>query len=149
VHLPALPLLCLSVLEREPTRPLIRTRLPADPTIAAGKQNAPERHRSKEGRAQRSKAEGHDARLGPHGVAVEGIYGVEDGGYRERGECIGSFGVGVGRCDACTNKSLFGDYVMWEVYVPSFNLLLSGTEPVSRTVNAPSVRSVKPSVRLK
>jgi hypothetical protein len=99
-HLPALPLLRLIVLEWEPARPLIRTRLPANPAIAAGKQNAPECHRSKEGRAQRSEAERHDARLGPHGVAVEGIHGVEDGGDGESGERVGGLGVGVGGCDA-------------------------------------------------
>ena len=32
---------------------------------------------------------------------------------------------------------------------PSARLLESGTEPVSRTVRTPSVRSVKPSVREK
>jgi hypothetical protein len=33
--------------------------------------------------------------------------------------------------------------------VPSFRRLLSGTEPVRRTVSAPKVSSVKPSVREK
>lgn len=33
--------------------------------------------------------------------------------------------------------------------LPSVRLLLSGTEPVRRTVSAPRVRSVKPSVREK
>jgi hypothetical protein len=42
LHLFALPLVRLVVLERESARPLVCTRLPADPTIAAGKQNAPE-----------------------------------------------------------------------------------------------------------
>lgn len=41
--LPSLPLIRLGVLEREPTRPLIRTSLPANPTIAASKQNTPQR----------------------------------------------------------------------------------------------------------
>jgi hypothetical protein len=53
-RLPSLPLVRLVVLERKATRPLIRASLPANPTIAAGKQNAPESNRSEEGRAKRS-----------------------------------------------------------------------------------------------
>jgi hypothetical protein len=56
-HLPSLPLLRLVVLEWEPTRPLVSTRLPANPAIAAREQNAPERNRSQERRTQRAEAE--------------------------------------------------------------------------------------------
>lgn len=40
-HLPSLPLVGLAVLEREPTRPLVRARLPANLAVAASKQNTP------------------------------------------------------------------------------------------------------------
>lgn len=53
-HLPSLPLIRLSVLERKPTRPLIRACLPANSTVAARKQNAPERNRGEESGAQRT-----------------------------------------------------------------------------------------------
>lgn len=93
-RLPPLLLLRLSILERKPTRPLIRTRLPANPTIAARKQNAPERHGREERAAQGAEAEAHDAGLRPHGVAVEGVDGVEDCGDGESRECVGGFGIG-------------------------------------------------------
>ena len=40
--LPGLPLVGLAVLERKPTCPLVYTSLPADLTVAAGKQNTPQ-----------------------------------------------------------------------------------------------------------
>ena len=40
-HLSGLPLVGLAVLEREPTRPLVCARLPANLAVAAGKQNTP------------------------------------------------------------------------------------------------------------
>lgn len=83
-NLPSLPLVRLSVLEWEPTCPLIRTRLPANPAIAASKQNTPQRNCSQKAGAKRTQAKGHDSSLGPHGVPVEGVDGVEHGGY---GEC--------------------------------------------------------------
>jgi hypothetical protein len=101
MHLFALPLVRLVVLERESARPLVRTCLPADPAIAAGKQNAPESNGGEEGGAQRSEAEGQNARLGPHSIAIEGIYGVEDRGYGESGESVGSFGIGSRSRNAC------------------------------------------------
>lgn len=148
-HLPSLLLVRLSVLEREPTRPLVRTRLPADPAIAACEQNAPERNRSKETGAQGTEAEGQDTGLGPHGVAVEGVDGVKDGGYGERGQRVGGFGVGCGGRYAWEGQYEVGGISGGWVDVPSDKRLLSGTEPVSRTVNAPRVRSVKPRVREK
>lgn len=56
MDLPSLPLVCLGILEWEPTRPLIRTRLPANPAVAAGKQNAPKRDHGQEARAKRTQA---------------------------------------------------------------------------------------------
>lgn len=88
-----LALISLRVLELEPTGPLIRARLPANPTIAARKQNAPQRNRSQETRSHSAEPEGEDARLRPHAVAVEGDGAVVDGGYGERGEGVWSFGV--------------------------------------------------------
>lgn len=99
-HLPPLPLARLAILKREPTRPLIRARLPANPTIAARKQNAPERHGSQKRAAQRTQAEAKHARLGPQSVAVECAHGVQDGGDGERGQRVGGFGVEGGCCGA-------------------------------------------------
>jgi hypothetical protein len=100
-HLPSLPLLRLVVLEREPTRPLVSARLPADPAIAAREQKAPEGNRSQERGAQRAETEGQDTCLGPHSVAVEGVDGVEDGGDSERGQRVRGFRVRSGCCGAC------------------------------------------------
>lgn len=100
-HLFALPLVRLSILERESTGPLVCTRLPADPAIAASEENAPQRHYGKETGTQCAQTESHDACLGPHGVAVECVDSVEHGGYSERREgvrCFGVFGLG---CCAC------------------------------------------------
>lgn len=83
----------LRVLEGKPTRPLIHTRLPANPSIRAGKQNAPQRNRCEEARAQNRKRERQDARLRPHAVGVEGVCSVEEGRGGERRERIGRFGV--------------------------------------------------------
>jgi hypothetical protein len=149
----SLPLVRLGVLEREPTRPLVCTRLPAYPSIAARKQNTPHRHRGQEGAAQGAQAEAEHARLGPHGVAVEGVGGVQHCGDGERGERVGGFGVCVGGCGAYADelvRTLFLVKCGWVWFdLPSVSLLLSGTEPVSRTVNAPTERSVKPRVREK
>jgi hypothetical protein len=93
-NLSALLLVCLIVLERETTRPLIGTRLPADPAIAACKQDAPEGDGGEECGAKSAESEGEDTSLGPEGVAVESVYGVEDRGDGERGDCVGSFRVG-------------------------------------------------------
>jgi hypothetical protein len=99
-HLPPLPLLRLSILERKPTRPLIRARLATNPSIAAREQNTPKRNRSQERRAQRAQAERQHPRLRPHRVAVEGVDGVENRRNGKCGEGVGSFGVCVGCCCA-------------------------------------------------
>jgi hypothetical protein len=93
-HLPALLLVGLVVLEREPTGPLVRARLPADATVARGEHDAPERDGGKERGAKRTESEAEYAGFGPHGVAVECGHGVEHGGYRERREGIRSLGIG-------------------------------------------------------
>lgn len=92
--LSSLPLVCLGVLERKSTGPLIRTRLPANPAITARKQNAPECNSGKEARANRSKAEGENASLCPHAVSIERKGDMIEGSYRECREGIRCFGIG-------------------------------------------------------
>ena len=84
----------LSVLEREPTGPLIRTSLPANPAIAAGEKNAPQRDKTEEATATNAQRVRKDACLRPHAVGVESVGGVEEGRDGHRGERIGCFGVG-------------------------------------------------------
>ena len=109
-HLPPLPLLCLRILERKPTRPLIRARLATNPSIATREQNTPKRNCSQERRAQRAQAERQHPRLRPHRVAVEGVNGVENCRDSERGEGVGGFGVCVGCCCAWVGRvsEIFG-----------------------------------------
>lgn len=98
-RLPPLPLRLDLILKREPTRPLIRPRLPTNPPIATRKQDAPDRHGAEEAAAGDAKAEAQDARVGPQHVGVEGVEAVEEGGDGEGGEGVGRLGVGrVGRC---------------------------------------------------
>jgi hypothetical protein len=104
--LPSLLPVRLVVLEGKPARSLIRARLPANPAIAAREQDAPEGNCSEERGAEGSETEGQHARLGPHGVAVEGVDGVEDGGNGKCGKSVRGFRVGVGGC--CAYKSLVG-----------------------------------------
>ena len=93
INLSAFPLIRLVVLERKSTGALVRTRLPADPAIAARKQNAPERDRTEEARADGSQTEGENASLSPHAVAIEGVYSMEDSGYGKRREGVGCFRI--------------------------------------------------------
>jgi hypothetical protein len=98
-HLPSLPLVGLSVLEWEPTCPLVRARLSADPAIATGKQDAPQCYHGQKARTKCAKTERQDSSLGPHSVAVEGVDGVKHGGYGESRQGIWCFWIfGLGRC---------------------------------------------------
>jgi hypothetical protein len=147
LSLPSLPLVRLRVLKREPTRPLIRTSLAADPPVAARKQNAPHGNRSEEPRTEAAHAERCNTRFGPHAVAVEGIGRVEERRDGQRGQRIRRFGVRLIGRDTCTWLAVERSSECDDV--PSRKLLDSGTEPVRSIVSAPSVSSVKPSMREK
>jgi hypothetical protein len=108
VRSPSLLLVCLLVREGEPTRPLVRARLPADAPIGTSKQDAPERNGAEEATANGAERVARDARLGPEGIAVEGAGGVEEGRYGERREGVGRLGVrGIGSCSCADRQRLF------------------------------------------
>lgn len=115
-HLPSLPLVCLSILEWEPTRPLIRTSLPADPAVATSEQDAPQRDRGQETRTKCTQAKRHDSSLGPHGVSIKGISGVEHGGYGKGWQCVWCFWIlGLGCC-ACSKLDEVHTVITYEAW---------------------------------
>ena len=78
----------LVVLEGESACPLVRTGLAANPAIAAGKQDAPQRNGAEEAASNGAESERENADFGPHGIAVESQSSMEEGGNGKRGEGI-------------------------------------------------------------